>query len=705
VSSESKNIFPMNSSVKSTISGVLLLAVLVLPAILLLGCGNDKEEPDSIKHGIPKTVDFGSLYVKTEPDGAEIFIDGQSMGNAPLILKRIVTGPHTLIARKKGHRDAEEKFVIAKDLVVKKNLQLIYDPNYTPASIPGATSSEAAAASVASAGPEEPAKHRIPTVTQFGSLFINTDPAKGEVMLDGKSLGIAPVEVKEVLIGSYTLSARKKYYQENKLDVVIEKDKVLKKTIKLMRGKGNITVFTTPDQAQVYLNGKKQPDTTPMTITDILAGKHKLIFKKDVYNTSGEHEIDVFPGQTASLETTLEKYGRLYVNTNQDKAVIDLPAIKQDYKHGMLLAPGEYKVTATVPKLQTIKKTAVISGGKDSKLDIKFALSLGSLYVTTQPAGATIRLMNSKDKFKQGMELAAGKYQIRVEKSGYTATSKWVTVAANQKSKVTVTLNSPGGLNNSLGMKFKWIKPGTFMMGSPSTEEGRDIDEYLHKVTLTKGFYMQTTEVTQGQWRKVMGSNPSHFDRCGDNCPVENVSWIDVQKFMTKLKNKDGKNYALPTEAEWEYACRAGSKKAIYTGNLQITGLNSGPQLDPIAWYGGNSCASYRGATECSEWSGTQYKCQHCGVQPVARKKPNAWGLYDMLGNVWEWTSDWYNNIPDDASYVTNPKGPPAGTHRIIRGGSWFSGAAHCRSAFHDRSKPNVPSNGVRVRLIIRGPK
>ena len=395
--------------------------------------------------------------------------------------------------------------------------------------------------------------------------------------------------------------------------------------------------------------------------------------------------------------------GRFYVNTNNKDATITLPDIEQKYSPGMLLAPGKYKVIATAPNHAPIEKTAIVSAETDNKIDMPFPPDMGALYVTTEPSGADIKIMNYDKKFHQGIELTAGKYQINAE-SGFARASEWVTVSANQKNSLSLSLTPAEVFTNSLGMKFKWISPGSFTMGSPTTETGRAMDEYQRQVTISKGFYIQTTEVTQRQWSSLMGNNPSYFTACGGNCPVENISWLDAQEFIKKLKAKYNMNYDIPTEAEWEYACRAGSKTAIYTGPLTILSLNNGTELEPVAWYGGNSCADYNGADDCAERKGAQIRCPRCGTHPVAKKRPNAWGLYDMLGNVWEWCSDWYNNFPGgyQTGPVTDPKGPSIGTHRIIRGGGWFSGAAQCRSAFHDRSTPTVPSKGVGLRLIVR---
>ena len=223
-------------------------------------------------------------------------------------------------------------------------------------------------------------------------------------------------------------------------------------------------------------------------------------------------------------------------------------------------------------------------------------------------------------------------------------------------------------ITNNLGMAFVHIVPGTLMMGSaisPSEIKKRYggkakwyKDEHpQHRVTLMSGFYMQTTEVTQGQWKAVMGNNPSRFK--GDDLPVEKVSWNDVQEFIQKLNQREGDNkYRLPTEAEWEYACRAGTTTRFYFGSDKS-------RLGEYAWYLNNSGMK---------------------THTVAQKKPNAWGLYDMHGNVYEWCQDRYGDYPSGS--VTDPKGPFGGSGRVIRGGSWVSRSWVVRSAYRVRNDP-----------------
>ncbi|MBT3196101.1 MAG: formylglycine-generating enzyme family protein [Gammaproteobacteria bacterium] len=236
------------------------------------------------------------------------------------------------------------------------------------------------------------------------------------------------------------------------------------------------------------------------------------------------------------------------------------------------------------------------------------------------------------------------------------------------------------------------------MMGSPTSEPGRDNDERQHRVKLTEGYWMGKYEVTQGQWKKVMGNNPSNFTSCGSSCPVEMISWEDTQSFIRKLNGRGNGTFKLPSEAQWEYAARAGSTTALYSGNLTIKGKNNGPELDPISWYGGNSGVHYSGGYDCSGWSEKQYSSNSCGTHPVGKKQPNNYGLYDMSGNVWEWVNDWKGGYPTGT--VTDPEGPSSGRSRVYRGGSWLHYAGSLRSADRYDDSPSYRNRYLGVRLL-----
>ncbi|MEE4356303.1 MAG: SUMF1/EgtB/PvdO family nonheme iron enzyme [Desulfococcaceae bacterium] len=219
---------------------------------------------------------------------------------------------------------------------------------------------------------------------------------------------------------------------------------------------------------------------------------------------------------------------------------------------------------------------------------------------------------------------------------------------------------------NSLGMTFQYIPAGSFVMGSPESEPGRQGDEIQETVVIENYYYMQTTEVTQAQWMALMGSNPSEFAN-GGTYPVENVSWSKVKDFITALNARNEGSYRLPTEAEWEYAARAGRDTAFANGNITDTAC-SDPVLNNIGWYCGNA---------------------NNATHPVRMKTPNPWKLYDMHGNVWEWC--------EDAS-------PDKNVHKVIRGGSWFGSAAFARSANKAFSSQFCECHGVTGFRLVREP-
>jgi formylglycine-generating enzyme required for sulfatase activity len=232
-------------------------------------------------------------------------------------------------------------------------------------------------------------------------------------------------------------------------------------------------------------------------------------------------------------------------------------------------------------------------------------------------------------------------------------------------------------LGGGVKLELVRIPAGTFLMGSPATEAQRGSDEAPpHAVTFSRPFYMGKCGVTQAQYEQVMGANPSHFK--GAQNPVEGVAWGEAQDFCRKVSAMSGVAVRLPTEAEREYACRAGSTTAYSFGD-------SADGLAEYAWYRGNS-----GNT----------------THPVGEKKPNAWGLYDMHGNVWEWCQDRYG----DAYYAENPpvdpQGPAQGAHHVVRGGSWDGDPEICRSAFRGW---NIPFNRdeflVGLRVVVEVPK
>lgn len=220
-------------------------------------------------------------------------------------------------------------------------------------------------------------------------------------------------------------------------------------------------------------------------------------------------------------------------------------------------------------------------------------------------------------------------------------------------------------------IEMVYVEGGTFTMGCTSEQRSDcyDSEKPKHSVTLSS-FYLGKYEVTQKQWQNVMGSNPSNFTGC-NNCPVENISWIDIQDFIQRINAKTGSNYRLPTEAEWEYAARGGNKSRGYK-------YSGSDDISSVAWYNDN-----RGSN----------------ANTVGQKQANELGIYDMSGNVWEWCSDWFGDYSSNSK--NNPHGPSSGSIRVLRGGSWSTGAQYCRSSFRSIYDPDRRDSDLGFRLVV----
>ena len=321
--------------------------------------------------------------------------------------------------------------------------------------------------------------------------------------------------------------------------------------------------------------------------------------------------------------------------------------------------------------------------------------------VDSEPSGADIYIDGKHYGQTPNIitDLPMGKHEIKLEKQEYNSVTKIFIIEEGEKLKFNETLlsvyykasaveeeekeivnnsetDSDGNeVFNVKGVSFKMIKVegGTFMMGATS-EQGKDAfkdEKPAHSVTLSD-YYIGETEVTQELWEAVMGSTPSSYSGYPQR-PVERVSWNDCQEFITKLNQLTGKNFRLPTEAEWEYAARGGNKSKGY----KYSGSNT---IDDVAWYKDNSGN---------------------GTHNVKTKLANELGIYDMSGNVWEWCQDWYDRKYYQNSLQTNPTGPSSGSGRVIRGGSWHLNAKHCRVSNRSYYYPGYRNDYLCLRLAL----
>jgi len=298
----------------------------------------------------------------------------------------------------------------------------------------------------------------------------------------------------------------------------------------------------------------------------------------------------------------------------------------------------------------------------------------------SQPPGAVIMVDGNRlGAAPQTATLKAGQHTIEAKQAGYADYRDTVQVRAGEQTVLNVVLmatprESPPAVpvstapveqpRQAFEPEMVAIPGGCFQMGSPASEEGRSSDERQHQVCL-KGFEMGRYEVTQGQWQSVTGDNPSRFSDCAD-CPVDLVSWEDVQDYLRKLTSQTGKKYRLPTEAEWEYACRGGVVGQTYCG---------GDSPDRVAWYKGNSSNK---------------------THPVGQKAANGFGLYDMSGNVWEWTCSTYDKKYGGAEKECSEN---SASNPALRGGSWFKPPAVVRSAIRTSHVSIERSSDIGFRL------
>lgn len=339
------------------------------------------------------------------------------------------------------------------------------------------------------------------------------------------------------------------------------------------------------------------------------------------------------------------------------------------------------------------------------------------LYVEAQPASARIRLLNIKPKFTQGMDLEPGRYYLEVSAAGHQQHKAWIELDNAEEKTVSVRLaKAEAQYRNSLGMVFRYIQPGSFQMGSSQSSSFVKKDEAPHTVTLTRPFYIQANEVTVGQFRQfinasgyrsqVQGSGgcwvstdgrrwrkqvqtdwraiADNWPKSGslaENLPVSCVTWKDAKAFSAWLSKADGRTYQLPTEAQWEYACRSGNTKSYAFGDcLTVEQANFGDMGQMMA-----ICPA-----------GTQPTRGHIVATGTLAK--NAWGLHDMHGNVAEWCRDFYALYPKRD--IKDPRGPTSGVEKVIRGGHYLSRMMDCRSATRSSFPPEYASSAVGFRLI-----
>jgi formylglycine-generating enzyme required for sulfatase activity len=494
-----------------------------------------------------------------------------------------------------------------------------------------------------------------------GGLIVSTVPAGADVAVGGFALEKSPVTIKEAKLGKYPVVIRLTGYEEQRLEAEVKENE-----------------FTTLDVTLVRLTGAAQIASAPAGLAFDFTG-------------AGRAERGITPAKFEKLPT------------------------------------GDYAVTVTRPGWPEHRQTLSVGRNRTAAALAEFIG--GALEITSSPSGADI-FMQGRRAGTTPLKLEdqpPGPVSVEVRMAGFRRATASAVIAARQMARVPVALTPEARRIVDLGIDLLPIPAGTFTMGSPASEEGRSFDEAQHEVTIAQPFWLGKTEVTHGQWKALMGSDlqaqvrkalnddttyagygnktirdfygmardtdPTRLIGSeGDNVPMLWVSWEEAWEFCRRVNLLEraagrlppGYEYRLPTEAEWEYACRAGTTEATYAGPMRIRGEHNAPVLDDIAWYGGNSSVGYTGrGFNTDSWKDKQYPGGTAGPRDVATKRANAWGLHDMLGNVWEWCAD------------------QSGSNRVHRGGGWGFPARFCRSAVRFAFVPGYRSRNLGFRLAL----
>ena len=484
----------------------------------------------------------------------------------------------------------------------------------------------------------------------FGYIYISSSPEQGaKAFVDGDYIGYTPIKTDKLESGSHKVMVMKDMYKMKEETVVVSDGLTTNTTLKMSANFVNVTI-STDSQSDIYVDEEyKGKGRWTGRLSD---GSHIFEARKSNHRTSVK-SMDLALGETntITLDAPQPINGDIDINTSPMGAIIYIDGKNYgetpNYISDILI--GEHELKLTKQGCAEVKKTIIIKEGET--LSVNEKLQTGKeISISTYQSGDNIYVDgNYIGTSPLTSTLSYGSHEIKAERNAKTV-SKTINVAQNggdNSVKLTFFGNQTITVN---GVSFTMIavEGGTFQMGATS-EQGSDADndeKPVHFVALSD-YYIGETEVTQELWKAVMGTNPSYSK--GNKKPVEQVSWNDCQEFIKKLNQLTGKNFRLPTEAEWEYAARGGNKSQGY----KYSGSNT---IGDVAWYYDNSSSR---------------------THDVKTKAANELGIYDMSGNVWEWCQDWYGDY--SSSSQTNPTGPSSGSYRVDRGGDWSGSARHCR--------------------------
>ncbi|MDY4891115.1 MAG: SUMF1/EgtB/PvdO family nonheme iron enzyme, partial [Prevotella sp.] len=433
--------------------------------------------------------------------------------------------------------------------------------------------------------------------------------------------------------------------------------------------------LTTAAEAEIWINDQLRGKGS--WTGDLSSGAYTIECRREGHRKTIK-ELAVTPsmtGQTIPLAAPVPIYGMVDISSSPAGADIYIDNVKVGTSPMIIPECLIGSHTVSITKQGYSQFTQTINVAENTTTEVSATLQNGRPITITAADNAIIHIDGtSMGTSTFSGNLAYGQHTVYAELNGKRTDSKTIDVTMGSTAALpNVTLSFFDNKTFTVkGVTFTMVavEGGTFMMGATSEQvSDADSDEKpVHQVTLSS-YYIGQTEVTQALWEAVMGKNPSWVK--GDNKPVEQVSWNDCQDFVRKLSNLTCKRFRLPTEAEWEYACRGGKKSRGY----KYSGSNT---IRDVAWYIGNSSD---------------------GTHPVATKSPNELGIYDMSGNVWEWCQDWKGSYSSAAQ--TNPTGASSGSGRVNRGGSWFSSAKYCRSSYRSNHTPGGRDYYLGLRLAL----
>ena len=514
-------------------------------------------------------------------------------------------------------------------------------------------------------------------LNQRFSIIVHSNVEGADVYIDGikkaKTDANKRATVKEVMVGEHTLKLVYNGISAEQKIVVNGENISFNIGVNTAVLKPQYVVFNVePKNTVVTIDGQIYTAEDGVVVALLSSGNHTFKAEARGYHPqSGNFTVEgakierniTLKGDYANVTIKAENGADIYVN---------------DKKMGTTtwsgrLNSGLYLFEARKSGYRTQSLTLQITSDNPQQSYTLPALTpiYGSADITSSPAMADITI-DGKLVGRTPLQLdnlLVGTHTIKISKSDYADNTQTITISEGKTATVNATLTK-GASNASIGnIEMVFVKGGTFTMGA-TAEQGSDVysdEKPTHSVTVSD-FYIGKYEVTQAQWRAVMGSNPSYFK--GDNLPVEQVTWNDVQEFIKKLNAQTGKRFRLPTEAEWEYAARGGNQSKGY----KYSGSNN---ISEVAWYKDNSNSK---------------------THPVGQKTPNELGIYDMSGNVYEWCQDWYGDY--SSSSQTNPTGPSSGSYRVKRGSCWYYSARSCRVSNRGSNIPDSRSGSSGFRLV-----